>query len=279
MRRHLSCHSSDENCCTSTSNNVDDRLTKDGGKTYFILPAFFECLYELEQSQREYNLVIRTFGSDLPLVADAVEAFAQGKHPLFPSFHSQTLRLPKGNMYRGRYTQSNEEDDESAIYRLHEWTDDVDTEGLGRVVAPNDEQILAILEQDESSTVGNSNYKVFGINDDYHFWSQNKQNPRYGKPVWVHRCCEHLSSPLHIIFDDNIRNDPFDSIVAVRYQDNDESQEGTRYFRALCGKKIQTLQGKHLVRVPTYKPILQRSWFLQQIEQCERNISGCSSFF
>ena len=102
MRRHLA-FPKDSIGSPFDGTTIDTRLTKDGGKTHFILPAFFECLYQLEQSRRDYTIVLRTFGTDLPLVADAIHAFAEGKHPLYPSFVNETIRLPKENMFRGRY--------------------------------------------------------------------------------------------------------------------------------------------------------------------------------
>lgn len=261
------------------TDSIDHRLTKDGGKSHFILPAFFECLYQLEKSQRDYTVVLRTFGNDLPLVADAIQAFAEGKHPLYPSFRSQTLRLPRENMYRGRYCNppllpagegnGGAEDRDSLempYFRLHEWTDHDETDGslLGRVVTQNDHEILSILEQQGQP------FQVFGINDDYHFWSQNKCKPNFGKPMWVrhHKFSDSLNEqPLHIFFDDNIKNDPLDSIVAVRYQ-----HCSSKDFQSLDGETIQTLHGRYLVRVPTYMPIFQPSWFFEQIEKCERNV-------
>jgi hypothetical protein len=303
MRRHLEFQNDFIDCHENETDNIDPRLTRDGGKTHFVLPAFFECLYQLEKSQRDYSLVLRSYGTDLPAVADAIHAFAEGKHPLYPSYVNDTIRLPKENMFRGRYNQSQsfykideigeldydaataENSDKTAMkssYQLFEWTGEgeyvSDDSQLGRVVAKDDLEILSILEK--PSMVYNRNNgctyrheKVFAIHDDYFTWSQNKHNPTYGKPLWIHHqdiTTDDQLPPLHIFFDDNIKNNPSDNIVSVRYQNYSEEKT----FWTLSGEEIQSLHGRYLVRVPTYMPILQRNWFLEQINLCERNVAN-----
>jgi len=314
MRRHLEFQNYFIGCHETETDNIDPRLTRDGGKTHFVLPAFFECLYQLEQSQRDYSLVLRTYGTDLPSVADAIHAFAEGKHPLYPSYVNDTLRLPKENMFRGRYNQSQsfykidksgefdydaaaasaaaaaENNDKTAMkssYQLFEWTgegEDVsDDSQLGRVVAQDDLEILSILEKpsmvaNRSNGCTNRHEKVFAIHDDYFTWSQNKHNPMYGKPLWIHyqdNTTDDELPPLHIFFDDNIKNNPSDSIVSVRCQSCSEEKT----FWTLSGEEIQSLHGRYFVRVPTYLPILQRNWFLEQIYKCERSVASNPHFF
>jgi len=50
----------------------------------FIIPAFFELMLHLKKTNRLFSLVFRTFGTDLPDVAQEFNAFCEGKHPLFP---------------------------------------------------------------------------------------------------------------------------------------------------------------------------------------------------
>ena len=68
----------------------------------------------------------------------------------------------------------------------------------------------------------------------------------------------------------NIKNNPLDSIVSVRYQ----SCSKEKIFGTLSGEEIQSLHGRYLVRVPTYMPIEQRFWFLNEICNCERNVAN-----
>jgi len=267
------------------SRKIDFRLTTDEGESHFILPAFFHTLDFLEASGREYVVVFRTFGHDLPLIAAALEAFSEGKHPMYPRTFVQESKdssdqatspflLKRSQMFRGRYNEdackkggvaSNPLD--CAVYQLHEWTDDENDHFFGKVKARNDEEVIGILE--------NSDTKIFGINDDYKYWSSHGCHPECGKPVWVHADQDGKLRPHHIFFDDNIKNDPNDSIVAVR-QESLHSLIGDkeRKFHSLSGTEIQALHGIHLVRVPTFKPLLEPDWFIRQIEKCEENLAS-----
>ena len=71
--------------------DVDERLTLNG-KNYFVLPSFFNTLAQLEKQNRDFIVVVRTFGRDGSRVAKAINAWSEGRHPLFegktfPSFH------------------------------------------------------------------------------------------------------------------------------------------------------------------------------------------------
>jgi len=57
----------------------DHRLCHDGVH-HFLIPAFFHTIFTLAQQGRSFGVVIRTFGSDADDVANAINAFAEGKH-------------------------------------------------------------------------------------------------------------------------------------------------------------------------------------------------------
>lgn len=83
--------------------DVDERLTLNG-KNYFVLPTFFHTLAQLEKQKRDFIVVVRTFGRDGSRVAKAINAWAEGRHPLFenktfPSFHVDL----ENDLYVGRY--------------------------------------------------------------------------------------------------------------------------------------------------------------------------------
>ena len=82
------------------------------------------------------------------------------------------------------------------------------------------------------------------------------------------RCPETYSRPLprqHIFFDDNIHNDPDDSIVAVRTR-----ASASAPFSPLSGAATCRLHGLVLRRVPTYAAVWDTEWFLTQIDACTR---------
>lgn len=66
---------------------ADDTFAQGGqdGKLYhWILPSFFHLLSTLHQQGRQFSVILRTFGSDLPHVLHSVDAALAGKHPHFP---------------------------------------------------------------------------------------------------------------------------------------------------------------------------------------------------
>lgn len=58
---------------------------EDGQLYHWILPSFFQLLKDLAQEGRDFAILFRTFGSDLPRVLRAMfKAVDEGAHPLFP---------------------------------------------------------------------------------------------------------------------------------------------------------------------------------------------------
>lgn len=58
---------------------------EDGRLYHWILPSFFQLLADLGQEGRDFAVVFRTFGTDLPRALRAVcRAVSEGAHPLFP---------------------------------------------------------------------------------------------------------------------------------------------------------------------------------------------------
>jgi hypothetical protein len=225
---------------------------------YRMLPSFFYTLVKMQEMKKEYTLVLRTFGSDLDDIALALNDFATGKHPHYPSFREPRLMLQECHLFRGRYRSESKDDKSSSnsqsIYDLWEWGSDFTCSS--KLVASGDDEVLKVIE----------NLSVCGIEDDYFYWDTNKNAPSSGKPVWIHPSVKDggNTSYHHLFFDDNIHNDARDSIVAVRAWD-----EVGNSWKSLSGEETIEQQGKYVVRVPTIAAILQQDWFLQQIALAE----------
>ena len=54
-----------ESTLSASPHVLPPALSKDGGKSHFILPAFFQTIVKLTEEGRDFTIVIRTFGSDL----------------------------------------------------------------------------------------------------------------------------------------------------------------------------------------------------------------------
>ena len=67
-----------------------------------IVPSFFHTLQQLSQSYgSNWTLVLRTIGTEMADIADAVAQFAQGKQPDYPAFADE--RLAKSSLLKGRW--------------------------------------------------------------------------------------------------------------------------------------------------------------------------------
>jgi hypothetical protein len=52
-------------------------------KQYHILPSFVHLISKLDEMNVDFTLVFRTFGIDIPRVAEEFNLICEGKHPFF----------------------------------------------------------------------------------------------------------------------------------------------------------------------------------------------------
>jgi len=201
-----------------------------------LLPALFETIQTLQDRSQPVRFVFRTFGSDLPDIANAITAFSRGKHPSYPKFIHPELEL--NTIVRGRWNKD-------GVYQLWDYS-------LQTVLASGDAEIIEFLDS----------HLMCGIQDDYEYWAANGWEPWAGKPVWVPKWNDDVH---HVLFDDNIHNLEHDSIASVRLQ-----QEEGRPYQTLSGKETMEMQGLYLIRVPTVEPILNTKWFVKKVDQAQQ---------
>jgi len=144
-----------------------------------ILPAFF---YTLQHLPAHCTVVLRTFGTDLPDIAQAISAFARGQHPHHAGYTNDALVLEKDALVQGRWARINGDNRQGFVYQL--WRDD-DT-----MLASGDAQVLDFLHS----------HTICGIQDHYEHWNDHGNEPWSGKPVWVPNDAKNH----HILFDDNM---------------------------------------------------------------------------
>lgn len=61
-----------------------DKLRNPDGTFRLLIPSFFHLLVSLKKAKRSFALCFRTFGEDLADVAEELNSFCEGRHPLFP---------------------------------------------------------------------------------------------------------------------------------------------------------------------------------------------------
>ena len=214
------------------------------------------------------TLVLRTFGTDLPLVARCISEFARGNHPRHGDYVNRDLILDGDDLFRSSWSYRDVDDAEKKelVYGLHRSSSN--DEGESRVAdhIVGDVEVLDLLQ---SRT-------VVGIQDNYPFWRDHNHEPWSGKPVWVTSASGGRYDHHHVLLDDNIHNDPADGAGGIRVEDRDDS--GGSSFRSLPGEEALGLHGVHLIRVLTVRPVMEDGWFIRQIEGARmRHLDGFPS--
>ena len=209
-------------------------LVSSDGKHHFLIPSFFHTICKLKEYGKSFSLVIRTFGSDAPDVASALNIFAKGLHPDFPMACPE-LEVTDKNMWKGRY------DKNSGQFCLFS--------SVGTIKL--DEGAALTTMQDSPVSV---------CQDDYPHWRNNNWKPEAGKPVWFTKAssCDFQ----HIFFDDNVKPRPDDSIIATRIRD-----DASEPFKTLSGSESMAYYGFLYHKAFPVKAITERDWFLERIAE------------
>ncbi|KAJ7317140.1 hypothetical protein JRQ81_003302 [Phrynocephalus forsythii] len=203
---------------------------------HLVLPSFFRLLEWLHQEGRQFAIILRTFGTDLPRVLQAVGCALEGQHPHFPALahislsvdpHPGTIRCSKRKVV--------------LTYRKEK----ISTEDGGR-------KMYAYFSSREG---------ICGFQDHFDWWARNQFSIRGGKPLWID---PHDASVHHICIDDNIRLNDSDTIV----------QPQVFSGQASCSVRMpptSELYGTCLVQTDLLGAIADVNYFCRCIKQCEEN--------
>jgi hypothetical protein len=197
-----------------TANNTD--IDKTMLTLAQMLPSFFDTLIQLNEwctssssslstSIAHITIVLRTFGTDLYHVMDAItQLFLEGQHPEYIQVQQQGLRSvnipsPPHRIVHGQWIRSNEngktttsaasaaassessKPDSNYEYQL------VDDDG--NIIASGDDNVVEWihtlhLQSKDHSTGSDTKITICGIQDDYEHWSKHYCVPWAGKPIW-----------------------------------------------------------------------------------------------
>lgn len=210
---------------------------EDGQLYHWILPAFFQLLKDLVQEGREFAIVFRTFGTDLPRVLSAVSrTLSEGAHPLFPDLPELKLSV---NTTPGKIRCS-----KNGV---------VLSRGQERVSTRDGERGLY---QYLSSVQG-----LGGFQDHFDWWARNSFSIHGGKPLWIDPFDQEVQ---HIFIDDNIRQTDDDTIVLpLVFLD----PQGTE-TRTACTSELYDIT---LIQNDLLRAISDTSYFIQRIKICQEN--------
>ena len=94
------------------------KLFKEG--RYHLIPGFFRTLMFLKKQKKEFSVVFRTFGVDLPEVVFEFDKFCRGEHPCFNGRNNTPLVKLDGNKNSKDFRFQSPETQQCAMYRLGE---------------------------------------------------------------------------------------------------------------------------------------------------------------
>ncbi|KAG8557266.1 hypothetical protein GDO81_018389 [Engystomops pustulosus] len=219
---------------------ADERFTQqgeDGRSYYWILPSFFHMLESLHLEGRQFCVILRTFGVDLPSVLQSVHAALQGKHPQFPQLQQVPLTT---DLTVGKIRCSKR--------------DIVVTHGSDRIsTKPKERNVYQYF----SSMDG-----IGGFQDHFDWWARNNFQAAGGKPFWIDPTdC----NTQHIIIDDNIRLSDQDTIVNCRVLSDQKKGKESRKA------PTSELYDICLVQTDLLRAIAEKDYFLDCIRLCEEN--------
>lgn len=210
---------------------------EDGTGYNWILPSFFHLLESLYLQGRQFCVILRTFGVDLPHVLRSVHAALQGKHPHFPQLQQVPLAT---DLTPGRIRCSKR--------------DVVLTRGCDRVSTRTKERNIYHYF--------NGMDGVGGFQDHFDWWARNNFTGSGGKPFWIDPTdC----NTQHIIIDDNIWPTEHDTIINCRVLLDKEKGKESRHA------PTSELYDICLVQTDLLRAISEKDYFLDCIRLCEEN--------
>ena len=226
-------------------------------RSYFLLPAFFRLLEHLRDTGREFSLVFRTFGVDLPSVKREFNVLCRGRHPL-SDFSMPTKRLDPVRMV--------------SLWRRDEAPHVALVPGYGW---DSDDELKAETELTDIPVpvlLGDANVRSFfndvaaagrtlGVRDMHDHWKTKGKQSIAGKLCYVDRSARrHLT----VFFDDNVKEEDA-YIVDLR----DEETGDPLPFKEATGT--------FLVRVVPFEMLLDDNYYIKALKACEERLGAAKS--
>lgn len=236
------------------------------GGRMFIVPAFFRLILGLKKAKREFAIVFRSFGSDIPEVIEEFNLFCRGNHPMFNGKHgcplvrfdgkNKTREMLIDNPNRGYMSRLSTLDTTLVLGTLNRHPKEEDPEEFH--AGGIDEGFIEIFHDFSSIHVAMQERLLksagMAIHDDWSYWNSNGEEADSGKLLLIDQSDY---TTQHIFFDDNVFADRA-KIVDVR--------------DLITGEVIPHKKAinKYIFQVDPYKAIVEPDYFLKAVEVCEQ---------
>lgn len=244
-----------------------DKLRNPDGSFRLLIPSFFHLLVSLKQSKRSFALCFRTFGEDLVDVAEELNGFCEGRHPLFPGH-----RMDGSDGYPDYRLKIQEPRTYGTFHR----TSECDSLVLGTLEQPGEGKYRDAKDRSlkfydgfpgvtEIISGGDACRDYLwdllrvpgttGFRDHFQFWKHCHNMSTGGKPFYYNPC--RRTNQHEVFFDDNIRYEDAHIVQPINI--------GNPLKRTWV---ISLLQ-RHLCKVEPLQVIHDKEYFVKELARLE----------
>ena len=211
---------------------------KDGKLYHYILPSFYKLIHHLHCQNRDFSIVIRTYGLDAYNVLKSIKLTMMGSHPQFPEKLPISVDTTYGKIHR--------KEDKISMH--------VQSETRRPFVLDSDRAMFNYLSDSTDVTA---------FVDDFPFWQSNGYATSCAKPLWID---PNNKKVQHIFFDDNIRITDADNIVDVRVFDSVDSDKA----RSLNDKEMAKFEDMCLIQANLLESASNSDYFINKVDTAEK---------
>merc|ERR1711964_220115 len=222
-------------------------------KTYYILPSFFRLIQQLTEEGREFSVIFRTFGTDLPEIISEYNAFCTGAHPMY-DFKSPGLCV---NDKKIGCIRRDEKD-------VQMYVGDIDISKYDQKTS-NQQFRDQFMKKCEHLKNGKAIYeyfmtvtpgKSFACRDHWQFWNNHEEEPEHGKLMLI----DPTDMSVHqIFFDDNITGEENAGIVDVRNVQTNETVPSAEAWN------------QYMVKAEPILATTNEDYYIEMVQLCEKN--------
>ena len=230
----------------------DSRLMMEGpgGRLYhYILPSFFRLVQHLQDTHRDFAIVFRTYGLDVPNVLNCLDYTLHGHHPGFRMLLPMEVNPTPGKVIRRGDMVTFEV---PSPHREH-------SNGFVKTtnIYSTERSIYSMLSDSQG---------ICAFVDDFSHWQNHGYHRHAGKPFWVDPTDTKVQ---HIFFDDNIRVTEADSIVDMRVLGTSGGGGGGR----VLAEDVAGFEDVCLVQADLLQSLQNEAYFVDKLATCEANYS------